>query len=47
MQRIILIATFYDTVTTVKHNLSAAGVDVRSHLDDGSLLIVDAFNGLN
>jgi hypothetical protein len=43
--RIILIATFYDTVTTVKHNLGAAGVDVRSHLDDGSLLIVDAFSG--
>jgi hypothetical protein len=42
--RILLIATFYDTVNTVKHNLSAVGVDVQSHIDDGSLLIVDAFN---
>ena len=45
MPRIILIATFYDTVNTVKHNLSAVGVDVQSHIDDGSLLIVDAYNG--
>ena len=43
--RIILIATFYDTVNTVKHNLSAVGVDVQSHIDDGSLKIVDAFDG--
>jgi hypothetical protein len=43
--RIILIATFYDTINTVKHNLSAVGVDVQNHIDDGSLLIVDAFNG--
>ncbi len=43
--RIILIATFYDTVNAVKHSLSAVGVDVQSHIDDGSLLIVDAFNG--
>jgi hypothetical protein len=43
--RIILIATFYDTVNAVKHNLSAVGVDVQSRMDDGSLLIVDAFNG--
>ena len=45
MPRIILIATFYDTVNAVKHNLSAVGVDVQSHIDDGSLLIVDAFDG--
>jgi MEDS: MEthanogen/methylotroph, DcmR Sensory domain len=45
MPRIILIATFYDTVNAVKHNLSAVGVDVQSHIDDGSLLIVDAYNG--
>ncbi len=43
--RIILIATFYDTINAVKHNLSAVGVDVQSRIDDGSLLIVDAFNG--
>ena len=45
MPRIIHIATFYDTVNAVKHNLSAVGVDVQSHIDDGSLLIVDAFDG--
>jgi hypothetical protein len=45
LPRIILIATFYDTVNAVKHNLSAVGVDVQSHIDDGSLLIVDAFDG--
>ena len=45
MPRIILISTFYDTVNAVKHNLSAVGVYVQSHIDDGSLLIVDAFNG--
>jgi hypothetical protein len=45
MPRIILIATFYDTVNAVKHHLSAVGVDVQSHIDDGSLLIVDAFDG--
>ena len=43
--RIVLIATFYDTVNAVKHNLSAVGIDVQSHIDDGSLLIVDAFDG--
>ena len=45
MPRIILIATFYDTVNTVKHNLSAVGVDVQSNMDHGSLLIIDAFDG--
>jgi hypothetical protein len=45
MPRIILIATFYDTINAVKHNLRAVGVDVQSHIDDGSLLIIDAFNG--
>ena len=43
--RIILIATFYDTVNTVKHYLSAVGVDVQSHIDHGSLMIIDAFDG--
>lgn len=41
---IILIATFYDTVNAVKHNLRAVGVDVQSHIDNGSLVIVDAFS---
>ena len=45
MPRIILIATFYDTVNAVKHNLSAVGVDVQSHIDHGSLMIIDAFDG--
>lgn len=40
----ILIATFYETIDTVKHNLSAVGVDVQKYIDDGSLLIVDAFS---
>jgi hypothetical protein len=34
---------FYDTVNTVKHNLSAIGIDVQSHIEDGSLIIVDSF----
>ena len=42
--RIILIATFYETIDSVKHNLNAVGVDVQRHIDNGSLLIVDAFN---
>jgi hypothetical protein len=44
MPRIILIATFYDTISAVKDNLSAVGVDVESRIDDGSLLIIYAFN---
>jgi 6-phosphogluconate dehydrogenase (decarboxylating) len=43
--RIILIATFYETVDSVKHSLSAVGVkDIQSLIDNGSLVIVDAFN---
>jgi hypothetical protein len=42
--RIILIATFYETTDSVKHGLSAVGVDAQSHIDDGSLVIVDAFS---
>jgi hypothetical protein len=41
---IILIATFYDTINSVKHNLRAVGVDVQRHIDNGSLVIVDAFS---
>ena len=44
MPRIILIATFYETIDSVKHNLSAVGVDVQRHIDNGSLVIVDAFS---
>jgi hypothetical protein len=42
--RIILIASFYETVDSVKHTLSAVGVDAQSHINDGSLVIVDAFS---
>jgi hypothetical protein len=43
--RIILIATFYETVDSVKHHLSAVGVkDIQSLIDNGSLVIVDAFS---
>jgi hypothetical protein len=43
--RIILIGTFYETVESVKHHLSAVGVqDIQSLIDNGSLVIVDAFS---
>jgi hypothetical protein len=42
--RIILIATFYETIDSVKHNLNAVGVDVYRYIDNGSLVIVDAFS---
>ena len=43
--RIVLIATFYETVESVKHHLSAIGVqNIQSLIDKGSLLIVDAFS---
>jgi hypothetical protein len=41
--RIILIATFYETINSLKHNLNAVGIDVQRHIDNGSLVIVDAF----
>jgi hypothetical protein len=43
--RITLIGTFYETVESVKHHLSAVGVqDIQSLIDNGSLVIVDAFS---
>jgi hypothetical protein len=43
--RIILIATFYETIDSVKHHLSATGVqNIQSLIDNGSLIIVDAFS---
>jgi hypothetical protein len=43
--RIILIATFYETIDSVKHSVSAVGVkDIQSLIDNGSLVIVDAFS---
>jgi hypothetical protein len=42
--RIILIAPFYESIESVKHELSAVGVqNVQSLIDKGSLVIVDAF----
>jgi hypothetical protein len=43
--RIILIATFYETIESVKHHLEDIGLkNIQSIIDNGSLLIVDAFN---
>jgi hypothetical protein len=43
--RIILIATFYETTESVKHHLSAVGIkNIQSLIDNGSLVIVDAFS---
>jgi hypothetical protein len=43
--RIILIAPFYETIDSVKHHLSAVGVkDIQSLIDNGSLVMVDAFS---
>jgi hypothetical protein len=42
--RIILIATFYETIDSVKHSLNAVGVGAQSLIDNGSLVIVDAFS---
>jgi hypothetical protein len=42
--RIILIATFYETIDSVKHSLNAVGVGAQSHMEDGSLVIIDAFS---
>ena len=43
--RIILIATFYETINSVKHHLSAVGIkNIQSLIDNGSLVIVDAFS---
>lgn len=45
MPRIILIATFYETIDSIKHHLHAVGVqNVQSLTDKGSLLIIDSFS---
>ena len=45
LPRIMLIATFYETTDSVKHHLSAAGLqNIQSLIDNGSLVIVDAFS---
>jgi hypothetical protein len=43
--RIILIAPFYETVDSVKHQLSAFGIEnVQGLIDKGSLVIADSFH---
>ena len=43
--RIILIAPFYETVDSVKHQLSAFGIEnVQGLIDSGSLIIADSFH---
>ena len=43
--RIILLAPFYETVDSVKHHLSAFGVEnVQGLIDSGSLVIADSFH---
>ena len=43
--RIILIAPFYETVDSVKHQLSAFGIEnVQGIIDSGSLVIADSFH---
>lgn len=43
--RILLIAPFYETIESVKHELRAVGVqNIQSLIDNGSLVIVDAFS---
>jgi len=43
--RITLIAPFYETVDSVKHRLSASGIEsVQGLIENGSLVIVDSFH---
>src|SRR5215211_4447053 len=43
--RIMLLATFYETTDSVKHSLRAVAVkDIQNLIDNGSLVIVDAFS---
>jgi hypothetical protein len=43
--RIILISPFYETVDSVKHQLSAFGIEnVQGLIDNGSLVIADSFH---
>ena len=45
LPRIMLIATFYETTESVKHHLSAAGLqNIQSLINNDSLVIVDAFS---
>jgi hypothetical protein len=44
-RRITLIASFYETVDSVKHHLSALGVEnIQRLIDNGSLILVDSFH---
>ena len=45
LPRIMLIATFYETTDSVKHHLSAVGLqNIQNLINNGSLVIVDAFS---
>jgi hypothetical protein len=45
LPRIILIATFYETIDSVKHHLSVVGMqNIQSLIDNGSLVIIDSFS---
>jgi KaiC/GvpD/RAD55 family RecA-like ATPase len=39
---IVLISSTYETPDRVQSNLTSAGVDVRKHLSEGSLMIIDS-----
>jgi hypothetical protein len=44
-RRIILVASFYETVDSIKHHLSAFGVEnIQKLVDNGSLVLVDSFH---
>lgn len=45
MGEIVLIATQYEGIETVKENLEARGVDVERHTEDGTLFVIDAQQG--
>lgn len=39
---IVLLASQYDALDTLKHSLQQKGVNVAKHMDDGTLFIIDA-----
>jgi hypothetical protein len=43
LPRIVLIASFYETIENVKNDIAAVGVDIHRFIDDGSLVIIDSF----
>jgi hypothetical protein len=43
LPRIMLIASFYETIESVKHNLAAVGINAQHQFENGSLVVVDSF----